>query len=107
MKKYTGTGKPPRARKPKRRGPPPWLAVLKDLPHLDHLPRVNMLQTQAYLSVSLPTILAAIKRGDLESFVADGKRWVTPASIKRYGTKKPEKFQPMHEMPSSPKTKAA
>jgi hypothetical protein len=76
MKKYA-TGKPPRKRR--------VLPALTTLPPIQNLVRCTTLQAQAYLGVSLPTIYAAIKAGELVSFIEDGHRFITPASIRRMG----------------------
>jgi excisionase family DNA binding protein len=99
-KKYSGTAKPPRAKKP-----PAWAAALPTLQPIDHIVRATLLETCAYLKLSLPMVYRLIQNGELESFVLDGKRWVTPASIKRRGMAdrppllKAAKFQRMRRPP--------
>jgi excisionase family DNA binding protein len=72
------TGKPPRKRitKPK--------LTIADLTPLDQMPsNCTMRETCAYLRLSMPTVYAMVKRGQLESVVIGGKRTIRPGSIKR------------------------
>jgi len=81
MTKKYGTGKP--KAKPTRKAR--VVPLLTNLPPIQNLIRCTTLQAQAYLGVSLPTIYAAIKAGELVSFIEDGHRFITPASIQRMG----------------------
>jgi hypothetical protein len=114
MSKKPLNGKPPRVKGGKTPRTPQTVLLAKaaaTLPPLASAGRCTALQAQLFLSVSLPTIYQMIKAGELDSYIEDGHRYITGASIRRRAlppsqrppVSKPEAFAPIRP-PPNPRT---
>jgi hypothetical protein len=111
-KRKFGTGKPARVKggKVKRKPRNVLLAeAAATLLPLATVERCTALQAQLYLGgIGLPMIYKMIKAGELQSYVEDGRRWITPESIKlralppgqRPSMGKPVKFARIRHSPN-------